>query len=344
MKLSLVEKLYERYNKGDKNFLISPYSIHMALAMAKEGARGITFTEMEKVLGEDPSFIDVETLKVANAIWLRAVAKQSWIETIQTKYRGESRDIRGAPDPVGLINNWVSKKTAGKITKIIERELDPDDRLIITNAIHFKDDWAKQFEKELTRKEPFSAPGTTAIVDMMYGRKNVLYMETDTLQAIQLRYKRGNIHMTVILPKSRTEMVSLEELQRVRRGRFLFEEVKVYIPKFTMKKNYSLKLPLMEMGMPRAFSDFADFNNMTEDVKISDVLHKTFIDVDEEGTEAAAVTAVVMRTLSAMAPPSPIVFRADHPFTFYIGDRSSDTIIFLGALKSPASQLVKGMR
>ena len=343
MKLSLVEKLYERYNKGDKNFLISPYSIHMALAMAKEGARGITFTEMENVLGEDPSFIDVETLKVANAIWLRAVAKQSWIETIQTKYRGESRDIRGAPNPVRLINNWVSEKTAGKITKIIN-QLNPDDRLIITNAIHFKDDWVKQFKKESTKKEPFYAPGATVTTDMMYVMRDVLYVETDSLQAIQLRYKHGNIHMTIILPKSRTGTVSLEELQRVRKERFFSKKVKVYLPKFTMKKFYSLKSALVEMGMPMAFSDLADFNNMTEDVKISDVLHKTFIDVDEEGTEAAAVTAVVMRTLSAMAPPSPIVFRADHPFTFYIGDRSTGTIIFLGALKSPASQLVKGMR
>lgn len=339
--MSLVEKLYERYNKGDKNFLISPYSIHMALAMAKEGARGETLTEMEAVLGEDPTFIDVETLKVANAIWLRAVAEQSWIKTIQAKYRGETRDIRGASSPEDLINNWVSKKTAGKITKIID-QLDSYDRLIITNAIHFKDDWAKQFKKELTKKDPFCAPGTTTIVDMMYGTRNVLYMETNSLQAIQLRYKHGDIHMIIILPKSRTRTVSLEELQRVRKGQFFFEEVKVYLPKFTMKKSYSLKLTLAEMGMPRAFSDFADFNNMTKDVKIDDVYHKTFIDVDEEGTEAAAVTAVRMRFLSAvMAPPPPIVFRADHPFTFYIEDRSTGTILFLGALKSPKSQLVR---
>lgn len=335
MKLSLAEKLYERYNESDRNFLISPYSIHMALAMAKEGARGVTLEEMEEVLGEDPKFIDAETLKIANAIWLRAIAEQAWIETIQTKYRGESRDIQGTTNPELLINNWVSQKTQGKITKILESgQLRPDDRLIITNAIHFKDDWMNQFKEEYTKRDPFYAPGATVTVDMMHGTKKVLYLETDTFQAIQLRYKHG-FHMGVVLPKSRTGTVSLEDFQRARRGYHMFEEVEISLPRFTMEMSYSLKSALMEMGMPRAFSDIADFNGITKDVKINDVLHKTFIDVDEEGTEAAAVTAVTVMTLSAAMPKPPIVFRADHPFTFYIWDRSLGTVLFMGALKRP---------
>jgi len=337
MKLSLVEKLYERYNEGDENFLLSPYSIHVALAMAKEGARGETLKEMEEVLGEDPEYIDVETLKVANAIWLRAVAEQVWIETIQTKYMGETKDIRRFPVPEQLINHWVSDKTEGKITKILEEgQLRHDDQMVITNAIHFKDDWMKQFDKSNTEKDLFYAPKANMTVDMMYGKRSVPYFETDTFQAIELRYEHEKISMTIILPKSLTGTVSIEDLQLVRRINYSRREVEVYIPRFTMKEGYSLKQALMEMGMPLAFSDFADFNDMTKDVKIGDVIHKASIDVDEEGTEAAAVTAVTMRSVSmVMDPIPPRVFRADHPFAFYIEDRSTDTILFIGALKIP---------
>ena len=343
MKMSLVEKLYERYNKGDKNFLVSPYSIHVALAMAKEGARGETLAQMEAVLGEDPTIIHSEVLKVANAIWLRDVIVQAWKQIIQDKYEGEAKDIRDVPNPEGLINRWVSEKTMGKITKLLEPgQLDREDRVIITNAIHFKDDWMSQFKKSRTKKEPFYAPGVTTTVGMMYGMKTVPYFETNDFQAIGLPYKHDKISMFLILPRSRTGTVSLEDLQLVRRvGYFSLTEVRVYIPKFTMQKDYSLKQALTEMGMPIPFSDFADFNDMAKDVKIGNVIHKTFIDVDEEGTEAAAATGVVMRTLSAMMPSPQKVFRADHPFTFYIEDRSTGTILFLGALKSPKSQLVR---
>lgn len=332
----LVEKLYEKYNKGDGNFLLSPYSIHMALAMVKEGARGQTLKEMEEVLGRDPKFIDLETLKIANAVWLRAEAQQAWREIIATKYHGESRDIRDVSNPESVINSWVYRKTNGKIPAILEPgSLTPDDKMMITNAIYFKDDWKLQFKKTRTRKEPFYAIEETIDVDMMHQTKDVLYLETESVQAIQLRYKNGNIHMGIILPKCMTGTVLPKDFQDVRRGYSRFEEVQISLPKFTMRRSYSLKDTLIAMGMPIAFTDYADFYNMGEDLKINNVLHKTFIDVDEEGTEAAAVTYVGMMTLSATMSDPPKVFKADHPFTFYIWDRSTGTILFIGALKLP---------
>lgn len=334
----LVEKLYEKYNASDRNFLLSPYSIHMALAMAKEGARGETLRQMEAVLGEDPKFLDIETLKVANAIWLRAVPGQAWKEIVTTKYRGETRDIQDVSNPESLINSWVYRKTNGKIPSILpEGSLTPEDKMIITNAIHFKDDWSDQFKEERTKRQPFYAPGVTTTTKLMYSMRNVPYVETNRFQAIQLRYSDARIHMVVVLPKTRDGIVTVEDLSKVRKLYFRTEEVKIHFPKFVMRHTYSLEDILTEMGMGIAFSDFADFNGITRDVKIGKVLHKTFIDVDEEGTEAAAVTAIGFLMVSAMMSPPKreIIFRADHPFAFYISDRKTNTIIFVGGFKKP---------
>jgi len=336
--MGFAEKLYEICREYPGNVLISPYSIHVALAMVKEGAVGRTNVEMNEVLGNlDPVIIDTETVKTANAVWLRCVVDSAWRVTVWRKYGGEARDIRDVSDPELQINQWVSEKTAGKITHIVDRLADAD-LLVITNAVHFKDDWDNQFEKERTKKEDFYVSETDTVkVDMMTQTRSVGYKETDSYQAIRLPYKDGKTRMTIILPKSRTGKISMGEVLNTR-GRYTLgqREVEIYLPKFTMNCSYSLNEALISAGMPTAFGDEAEFPGISlYPLKIGEVRHKTFIEVDEEGTEAAAATGLTMRMVSMVAPPRPVVFRVDHPFTFYIEDDRTTTILFIGKVDNP---------
>ena len=342
--MSFTEKLYEIYREYPGNVLISPYSIAMALHMAKEGASGKTLEDMGDVLGTKPELITSEKLAIANAIWLRCKIKEVWKKVITHDYHAEARNISGISNPESMINAWVRTNTRGKIEMLLaEGQLGRDDKIVITNAIHFKDLWQYQFKEINTKKEPFYiSDGETVDVDMMrlpWSSKNrLLYAETEDLQILEMFYENRDISMVILLPKSRTGRV-----ESIKYSVYLGpREVIVYLPKLLMRKTYSLNSVLIGMGMGVAFTDFADFSGMTTDtetggVKIGDVIHKTFVDINEEGTEAAAVTGVVMRTLSAMMPPpvNPVIFRADHPYVFLIKHPSTNTILFIGKVDNP---------
>ncbi len=337
--MTFAEELYEIYRDRPGNALISPYSIAMALHMAREGAKGATLEQMNEVLGERPKLIDSEKLIVANAIWLRCRIKEDWGNIITREYHGETRDISGISDPEGAINAWANAKTKGKIPKIIE-QLTDDDRIVITNAIYFKDLWLRQFKERNTKKESFFvSPVKTVDVDLMHIREDFLYGETEDLQVLEMFYENKDISMVVLLPKTKAGKVkSIDYRCRGARRR----EVIVYLPKLIMRKTYSLKKMLIGMGIKIAFSDLADFSGMTTDtetggVKIGDVIHKTFVDINEEGTEAAAVTGVTMVALSSMmpAPVIPVTFRADHPYVFLLKHVPTNTILFIGKVDNP---------
>jgi len=360
----MIEKLYEIYSKNQCNFLLSPYSIHIALAMAREGARGVTLEQMNDVMGEgDPAVIKSDTLAIANAIWLRCDPKKVWKDIILSKYNGEAHDISALSVPERIINDWVYKHTKHKIEKILEEgSLKKDDKLVITNAVHFKDDWKYQFKEELTHKDNFYTKDGTVRVDMMKLRghedRRMLYGETDNLQVLEMRYETGSgnvndmIVMDILLPKRRDGRVSADDVTNVKKilhpasRSSRFRIVDVWLPKIKMECKYSLKGDLISMGMPIAFSDFADFSGMSTDpsigpvpgLKIGDVLHKTYVDINEEGTEAAAVTAIVMRALcSSMAPiEERVTFKVDHPYTFIIRHLRTNTILFVGSVNDPS--------
>jgi hypothetical protein len=247
------------------------------------------------------------------------------------------------------INSWVEKETKEKIKDLIPQGvLDALTRLVLTNAIYFKGDWALEFDKKQTTDAPFKISADKEVtVPLMYQKGDFKYAQEDGLQIIELPYKGDELSMVVLLP---AEVDGLAELEKsltpkdLNRWSTLLRkrEVYVYLPKFKMTTGpLELGGVLKAMGMKDAFSlPPADFSGMTgsRDLFISNVLHKAFVAVDEKGTEAAAATAVVV-TLTAELAASP-VFRADHPFVFVIKDNRSGSILFMGRLTNPGKPAV----
>jgi len=223
---------------------------------------------------------------------------------------------------------------------------------VLTNAIYFKGDWAEKFNEDATEEQPFhTAPEKTINVPMMHQSEKFRYMENDDLQALEMNYKGDALSMMVLLPKERDGLASLERSLSANQLRQWSESmqtkmVDVYLPKFKLESKFSLKKTLQAMGMAEAFDPAkADFSGMTDAARVRStaaglyifaVIHKAYVDVNEEGTEAAAATAVGMRLTAA--PEEPPVFRADHPFIFLIRDNRSGSILFIGRLVSPSSQ------
>jgi serine protease inhibitor len=236
----------------------------------------------------------------------------------------------------------VEKKTNSKIKNLIgPGALDSMTRLVLTNAIYFKGNWARQFEEKRTHDAPFTlTDGRKIEVAMMNQKAEFNYMETDTFQALDLPYVNEELSMVIMLPK---KFDALDEFERTFTQDNLTQwlakihkrEVVVFVPKFKMTSQFSMADVLKSMGMIDAFSSNADFSgiNGKRDLCISAVIHKAYVEVNEEGTEAAAATGVVMR-LTSIGPPIP-VFRADHPFIFIIRDKLTGSILFIGRVANP---------
>jgi len=362
--------LYARLaDEEDGNIFFSPFSISSALAITYEGARGTTADEIRAVfhLPNDPAVIREEfaatmaginngssayTLRTANALWAEQTYPflPAYISTAERYYSADTTNLDFITKPEQsriTINKWVEEQTEDKIKDLLpEGSIDPLTRLVITNAIYFKGTWVKQFDEEKTTEENFrTGTGTTIRVPMMQRTdKDAVYgyAETDALQVLSMPYETDSgkeLSMLVILPRTddltavELDAESLSDLQQNLTSR----RVMVYFPKFTLETKYSLPPTLSAMGMPTAFTGAADFSGMdgTTDLFIDDVIHQAFVEVNEEGTEAAAATAVVMK-LSSMPVEEPIpVFRADHPFIFLIRDDETGNILFMGRVMNP---------
>ena len=357
-------ELYRRYSSDGGNVLFSPYSISTALSMVYEGARGETADEMESVFHfvEEPSerrpavvWIynvlngrdrDYE-LHTANALWVQEdyPILEDYVDTVANYYGGEANalDFIGAPEESRVtINDWVEERTNDRIEDLFPpNSIHPEVRLVLTNAVYFKGDWLIEFDVESTRKEEFHVSPTESVeADMMSLRGDRFnYTETYEMQVLELPYTGKDVSMMILLPKENylsdiESTLSCDELGELIDG---LEEtaVDVYLPRFTFETKYSMEEDLMEMGMPAAFTPSANFTGITEeDVLFIDiVIHQAFIEVNEEGTEAAAATGVSM-PLSAAAPPRK-VFRVDHPFIFIVRDRVTGIILFMGRVVTP---------
>jgi serpin B len=240
------------------------------------------------------------------------------------------------------INNWVEDQTNDKIEGLIPRgALDYMTRLVLTNAIYFKGDWVLKFDKRKTREEDFKiSPEKTVKVQMMSltGEKAKFnYAETENLQIIELPYEGEELSMLILLPKE-NDLTSVEDSLNAKKlselkAMLREQKMNVYMPKFTFETKYFMAETLAKMGMPTAFSMDADLSGMdgTKDLFIDKVIHQAFVEVNEEGTEAAAATAVVVGLKGIMSN----VFRADHPFIFLIQDRETGNILFLGRVMDP---------
>jgi len=240
----------------------------------------------------------------------------------------------------------VEENTGGRIKNLIPRGmLDRFTRLVITNAVYFKGEWVRQFNVKDTREEVFKVPGDRQSTVRMMRRTDeeamFNYGENGLLQILEMPYSGGDVSMLILLPKN-GDMELLEKSLNAEKfsgwkSMMQNQRVNVFIPKFRFEKKYFMTETLSGMGMPLAFSPQADFSLMTgkKDLFISDVVHQAFVEVNEEGTEAAAATAVTMK-LTAVMPEQPIpVFRADRPFIFIIQRNAGGDILFMGRVSSP---------
>lgn len=348
------------------NLLMSPYSISTALAMTYAGARGETEAEMAEVLQfalpQDqlhPAFGELIShfnegegkrpyqLSVANRLWgqkgyhfqpefLKTTKDNYGAELAQVDFINQTDQARQA------INKWVEEQTQDKIKDLIPSGvLDSLTRLVLTNAIYFKGDWKYQFDKKRTTDSPFMVtPEKKETVSMMYQKNRFKYAAYPELQVLEMPYSGDELSMVVLLPKKVDGLAELEKsLTDNNLGKWTNRlsptKVSVFLPRFKMTCQFGLSDVLASMGMPKAFGSAADFSGMNgkKDLYISAVIHKAFIDVNEEGTEAAAATAVVM-TRKSMPRPTP-VFRADHPFVFLLKDNKTGSILFMGRVANP---------
>jgi serpin B len=369
--------LYSRLAKDREstgsNIFFSPFSLSSALAITYEGAKGETADEIRSVFyfptndttcrngftglnaginSGDSSY----SLRTANALWAEKTYPflAEFVSTAERSYGAKTTnlDFKAHPEDSRItINSWVENKTEDRIKDLIPAGvIDPITRLVITNAIYFKGDWAKQFDKNKTTDAEFrTAAGKTVKIPMMQRTDEdavYLYAENNDLQMLSMPYEHTTgkmLSMVVLLPKADNLTTTEASLSADTRSGLqqsaTSRRVMVYFPKFTLKTKYSLPDTLGAMGMPTAFTGNADFSGMdgTKNLLISDVIHQAFVDVNEEGTEAAAATAVVMRPAAAHANPEPVpVFRADHPFIFLIQDDETGAILFMGRVINPA--------
>ncbi len=348
------------------NVFYSPTSMYVAFSLLYEGAQNNTATQMQEVFGFEPddfvrhnstahliSSINQDdphtTLDLANALWIADwfepydeyldIARQTYIATVETL------DFGGSPeDSVKTINDWASEKTNEKIKKVIDvKDVNAETAMVINNAIYFKGTWFSQFAEEDTKESVFRQNSTSNVnADFMNQRSMFDYTRSGGAQVLKMPYEGDRLSMLVILPDDNIEnledMISAEQIQSWN-DYLLNQEVVVSIPKFEMKTNYKLNKPLIDLGMPDVFNDgAADLSglvipNIEGSPYVSTATQDAYVKVNEEGTEAAAVTAIVVMTESM--PPPPPQFIADHPFLFIIQDDSSGAILFMGKLYDP---------
>ncbi len=360
--------LYNQLKKTDGNLFFSPFSIFTALAMTWAGARENTAVQMAETLHftEKPAQFhrsigdlisqlnavqketDVE-LSIANAIWAQKGYQflDEFFQIVQQSYQADLKQVdfsSAAESARQAINAWVEQQTNEKIKDLLPpKVLNALTRLVLVNAIYFKGFWDNQFKSRDTREMEFWLLTEVAVkVPMMHQEHQFGYWENDWLQIIEMPYKEESLSLIVLLPKEKTGITDLEqklnfENMMAWQSRLRKRKVIVFFPKFKIESQFRLGQTLSLMGMPDAFDpELADFSAMVgqKELYISAVIHKAFLEVNEEGSEAAAATGVVVSVTSIA--PSPPIFKADHPFVFFIRDNKSQSILFLGRVLNPA--------
>jgi len=361
--------LYKRAGSADQNLIFSPYSIDTALLMTYAGAHGDTAAEMARVLhlpaGLAPADLHQAagkliarfqtardhasgTLRVANALWAQQGVQwlPPFLDLLDKNYQAKlaTLNFADAEQARKTINDWVAQQTADKIQQLISSGvLNADTRLVLTNAVYFKADWQDPFEKFMTADGDFHVGGKpeTVKTSMMHRTGGVLFMQDDQLQAIEMPYAGDDLAMLVLLPRSVDGLAAVEsKLDEPMLGHVVAglssTQVAMALPKYKIAQRLALGSVLRTLGMDKAFDPReADFSAMdgNRDLVISDVLHQAYVAVDEQGTEAAAATGMVMGATAIMA--SPTAFDADHPFVFLIRDTKTGVILFVGRVQDP---------
>ena len=328
--------IFNEINKSNvgKNIMVSPLSIYHILSLTANGALNNTLNEMLKALNEkdlksmnsvniklNSDIQKLTTVELANAVFTKFKPEAEFIKMIN-QYKAEINTL----ESVAQVNKWCKEKTHNKIPKILD-SLTPNDLMVLINAIYFKGKWVKSFDKRKTRKNNFlNFNKTPKEVFFMNATDDYMYFENKEVQALSINYKNDNLEALILLPKHQIDINNYisnltSQKYQIIISKLSKNKVILSMPKFVINFGTELKSCFNSLGMVEAFTDQADFSTMSKSnkLKISKIVHKTFIEVDEEGTEAAAVTAVVMRTLS-VKPKTEIGIEMNvvHPFLFII--------------------------
>ncbi len=358
---------YKRLAGGDGNLILSPFNIATALSMLLSGARGQTAYEIQSVLhlhsdsaydaalGSLVSDLDKagntggNELHTANGLWV-----QRGLDIQAAFQRTLAEDFHASLTPLDFIthpeaarsqiNGWTEEHTKERIKNLLPPgSVDARTRLVLTSAIYFYGKWQNPFVTSRTQPAPFTSQ-TGAIMQTGFMNQTLHsgYTETDAAQILELPYAGTGIAFDVLLPKAPAGLPDLEKSLTVEKltgwfGALANRNVQVSLPKFRVEAEFSLSTTLSAMGMPTAFTHQADFSGIEpkRTLEVAGVFHKAFVDVSEQGTEAAAATGITMRPMAARRPEQAVVFRADHPFIFLIRDTRTGIILFVGRLMEP---------
>ena len=352
---------YREISNNTKNQFFSPLSMYTAFSMLYEGARENTAAELQDVFHFEPdknirvnqtsqmiSSINRDdpdaVLELANAMWVESGfgLNPAYVDTIRHTYAAHIEQLPLATS-TDIINQWASEKTREKIPKVLTpADIPPDVAMVLTNAVYFKGTWVTQFDPENTRNDTFwrDSQNINQTEFMNLSLANFNYTSADGIQILKMPYEGDRLSMLVLLPNSKDGIKDLEEKLSAEKLQEWQEnlkpvEIDVKFPKFTMNTDYDLMSELQSMGVKDVFKiDIADLSGISDapDLFVSKASQKAFVDVNEEGTEAAAVTTTVLHAEEFIPTPS---FIADHPFLFIIQDNESRTILFMGKMSDP---------
>lgn len=361
---------YQQVLGDDGNIFFSPLSMYAAFSMLYEGAMEETADQMQDVFGFEPDknlrhnvtaamMLSLNqqdpnaTLTLANSLWLAAwfTPYDSYTDIIRHTYQADVESVdfseSGRMESVDMINSWAANKTHNKIPSILgPNDVHNKTSSVLLNAIYFKGSWEKQFEPELTVEKKFWTGSQNVTVDFMHMRDRFDYAKDDSAQILRMPYTGDRLSMLVILPSDRDGLGQLETAVTAEQvGRWLKSMypalVTLQIPKFEVKTHYELNGPLTDMGMMNVFNkSLSDLSGMAylkpdETLSVERAIQDAYVNVNEEGTEAAAVTAII-GFFQESVPLPPIPFIADHPFLFLILDDKSETILFVGRVSDPS--------
>ncbi|WP_312109855.1 serpin family protein [Brevibacillus reuszeri] len=361
--MQLYQQLVQSKEKQQKNIMISPISISMALAMTYIGSNGESQASMAKTMGwRDMSLDEVNQgnkslisllnqpssgvqMSIANSLWVRhgTSLHSDFTKAIQEDYYAKVTELDfNNPEAPNTINDWINKNTNGKIPTLIE-SIDPTEVLILMNAVYFNGGWKREFQQSATKEESFTLPdGSTKQVQMMAQTGTYEYLRDEEFQAIRLPYGEGQMDMLIILP---AEISSLDDLHNKlwsdhNRWRQPFQQSQgeIKLPRFKVEFEQQLKEPLKSMGLTVPFdeveADFSGIAPVPPNLFISAITHKTIVEVNEKGTEAAAVTSVHIAQSSAPID-TPFQMTINRPFFFAIEDRQTNAWLFVGSIVEP---------
>ena len=353
--------------KDEENILLSPTSASIVLAMATVGAKGSAAEEMIKGL-ELPERRDILVgykevlgvlldnnsckLNMANELFVQQGYRldESYVEALEMCFYTEPTtiDFAQVEETRGLINGWVEQETGNKVVNMIpEGILSELTKMMLVNALHFKGSWAEEFDEKMTTEQPFHVSGTKIIMAKLMNRTmkvRATYLQEIDADIVELPYRGRRLGMYVVLPRQKygldrlEDKISAMDINELFGKAYMYKELDVFLPSFKLEQTIRLTEYLKQLGMNKMFGEEADFSIVAGakgELFISEVMQKVFIEVNEEGTEAAAATGVAFRKKCAPEPKTE--FKCDHPFLFYIRDNWSEMILFSGRMVDPSA-------